>query len=76
MLLRRTLSCLLTILLLAAPARAAAPPPVADDSPQNGKVVIYQVFTRLFGNRQTANFPWGAREQNGVGKFEEPKMDD
>jgi len=71
MLLRRTLSCLLTILLLAAPARAAAPPPVADDSPQNGKVVIYQVFTRLFGNRQTANFPWGAREQNGVGKFED-----
>lgn len=71
MLLRRTLSCLLAALLLAAPAHADATPPTADDSPQNGKVVIYQVFTRLFGNRQTANIPWGTREQNGVGKFED-----
>ena len=71
MLLRRTLTCLLAALLLTATAHAVAPPPTADDSPQNGKVVIYQVFTRLFGNRQTANIPWGTREQNGVGKFED-----
>ena len=34
-----------------------------------GKPVVYQVWTRLFGNRNTANEPWGTIEQNGVGKF-------
>ncbi|MCK8125683.1 alpha-amylase [Pseudoalteromonas sp. S1610] len=33
------------------------------------KPVVYQVFARLFGNTQTANVPWGTKEQNGVGKF-------
>jgi len=33
------------------------------------KKVIYQVFTRLFGNENTTNKPWGTREENGVGKF-------
>lgn len=33
------------------------------------KIVIYQVFTRLFGNKQTSNIPWGTSQQNGVGKF-------
>ncbi|WP_196140240.1 alpha-amylase family protein [Aliikangiella sp. G2MR2-5] len=33
------------------------------------KKVIYQVFTRLFGNRNTTNKPWGTIEENGVGKF-------
>lgn len=33
------------------------------------KPVVYQVFTRLFGNKQTANIPWGTAQQNGVGKF-------
>ncbi len=33
------------------------------------KVVIYQVFTRLFGNTNTTNKPWGTIEENGVGKF-------
>ncbi len=35
----------------------------------NGKKVIYQVFTRLFGNTNTTNKPWGTIEENGVGKF-------
>lgn len=34
-----------------------------------GKIVIYQVFTRLFGNTDTTNKPWGTIEENGVGKF-------
>ena len=42
MLLRRTLTCLLAALLLTAPAHAVVPPPTADDSPQNGKVVIFE----------------------------------
>ncbi|MEZ8055221.1 alpha-amylase family protein [Vibrio atlanticus] len=35
----------------------------------NKKHSIYQVFTRLFGNQNTQNTPWGTIEQNGVGKF-------
>ena len=33
------------------------------------KTVVYQVFTRLFGNTNSTNLPWGTLEQNGVGKF-------
>ncbi|MDU8885127.1 alpha-amylase family glycosyl hydrolase [Yeosuana sp. MJ-SS3] len=36
---------------------------------QAKKEVIYQVFTRLFGNSNTTNKPWGTIEENGVGKF-------
>lgn len=38
-------------------------------SPIAHKKVVYQVFTRLFGNTQTTNKPWGTKEENGVGKF-------
>lgn len=34
-----------------------------------GKVVIYQAFTRLFGNKNATNKPWGTVADNGVGKF-------
>lgn len=33
------------------------------------KQVVYQVFTRLFGNTNTTNKLWGTIEENGVGKF-------
>jgi glycosidase len=33
------------------------------------KFVVYHVFTRLFGNKNTTNKPWGTKEENGVGKF-------
>ena len=33
------------------------------------KPVIYQVFTRLFGNRNTTNKEWGSIEENGCGKL-------
>ena len=33
------------------------------------KEVVYQVFTRLFGNTNANNKPWGTLEENGVGKF-------
>ncbi|WP_339768838.1 alpha-amylase family protein [uncultured Paraglaciecola sp.] len=36
---------------------------------RNGKPVVYQVFTRLFGNTNTTNKPWGTINENGVGKF-------
>jgi len=34
-----------------------------------GKPVVYQVFTRLFGNTNNTNKPWGTIAENGVGKF-------
>ncbi len=40
---------------------------VMKESPK--KEVVYQVFTRLFGNTNTNNKPWGTIEENGVGKF-------
>lgn len=33
------------------------------------KWVVYQVFTRLFGNRNTTNKVYGTIEENGSGKF-------
>lgn len=39
-----------------------------ETTPQQ-KAVVYQVFTRLFGNKNTTNKPWGTIEENGVGKF-------
>ncbi|MFH6603470.1 alpha-amylase family glycosyl hydrolase [Maribacter algicola] len=39
------------------------------DKKGNKKEVVYQVFTRLFGNTNTTNKPWGTIEENGVGKF-------
>lgn len=35
----------------------------------NGKIIIYQMMTRLFGNTKTTNKPYGTIEENGVGKF-------
>lgn len=39
------------------------------DSLNQGKPVVYQLFTRLYGNKNTANVPWGTIAENGVGKF-------
>jgi glycosidase len=36
---------------------------------QTQKIVIYQVFTRLFGNTDTTHRAWGTIEENGAGKF-------
>jgi glycosidase len=33
------------------------------------KLVIYQMMTRLFGNKNQLNKVYGTREENGVGKF-------
>ena len=35
------------------------------------KKIVYHVFTRLFGNTNTTNKPWGTIEENGVGKFDD-----
>ena len=41
----------------------------SSDSLNLGKPVVYQLFTRLYGNKNTANVPWGTIDENGVGKF-------
>lgn len=41
----------------------------AEPTEKARKKVIYQVFTRLFGNTNATNKPWGTIEENGVGKF-------
>jgi len=49
------------------------PKPVAEQTMTKSelmkKEVVYQVFTRLFGNTNATNKPWGTLEENGVGKF-------
>ncbi|WP_420149380.1 alpha-amylase family glycosyl hydrolase [Spirosoma sp.] len=41
----------------------------ASGVPVMDKLIIYQIFTRLFGNQNTTNRPYGTRDENGVGKF-------
>jgi len=40
-----------------------------DKSMNDGKMVVYQVFTRLFGNLESNLVQDGTIQQNGVGKF-------
>lgn len=42
---------------------------VKKENSKEHKIVVYQVFTRLFGNKNKTNKPWGTIEENGVGKF-------
>lgn len=42
---------------------------VASAATPQGKIFVYQAFTRLFGNSNSTNQPWGTAAQNGVGKF-------
>lgn len=44
-------------------------PPVPAMKTTSQKMVIYQLMTRLFGNKTTLNKPYGTLAENGVGKF-------
>ena len=66
-----TIVASISILLLAAACKTSAIKMNAEKkeiTPEK-KIVVYQVFTRLFGNKNTTNKPWGGIEENGVGKF-------
>jgi len=67
---KRTIVASISILLLAAACKTTA---IKMDTEKKNtsqkKEVVYQVFTRLFGNQNTTNKPWGTIEENGVGKF-------
>ena len=51
------------------PSLTAPESKVRNEQSRDGKPVVYQVFTRLFGNTNTTNKPWGTLDENGVGKF-------
>src|SRR5688572_15095878 len=44
-------------------------PPVPSMQLTSNKVIVYQLMTRLFGNKKAVNKPYGTLEENGVGKF-------
>ena len=50
------------------PAKEKFPPEPAMET-SSGKLIVYQMMTRLFGNKLTNNIAHGTIEQNGVGKF-------
>ena len=60
---------LLSIILIGcSPAKEKIPPPMAIEA-SSGKVIIYQLLPRLFGNKKNTNKVYGTRDENGVGKF-------
>ncbi|MBF2708656.1 alpha-amylase family protein [Flavobacterium soyangense] len=61
----------ISIMLLATACKTSATKMNSDKKriTSENKIVVYQVFTRLFGNKNKTNKPWGTIEENGVGKF-------
>ncbi len=51
------------------PASVLADPNTTDELPKDNKLVIYQLMTRLFGNKVALNKPYGTIAENGCGKF-------
>ena len=47
----------------------ATDPNTTAEVPQDHKLVIYQLMTRLFGNKVALNKPYGTIVENGCGKF-------
>ena len=52
-----------------APSDPQAQTPVDSTDQGREKPVVYQMMTRLFGNTNTTNKPYGTLAENGVGKF-------
>jgi len=64
---KRAVVILIALMSCSAP-KEKIPPPMSIETASE-KVVIYQMMTRLFGNKLTVNKPFGSRDENGVGKF-------
>jgi glycosidase len=47
----------------------ATDPNTTAEVPKDNKLVIYQLMTRLFGNKVALNKPYGTITENGCGKF-------
>lgn len=65
------LSCFLVC--CTAPKEKIPPPETAMQKPQ-GKMIVYQLMTRLFGNKAAVNKTYGTIQENGVGKFNDIDM--
>jgi len=66
----KVLGCFAIAALLAGCTRSHEKiPPVTSMDNASGKIVIYQIMTRLFGDTASVNKPYGTIEENGVGKF-------
>ncbi|MFZ6012411.1 MAG: alpha-amylase family glycosyl hydrolase, partial [Bacteroidota bacterium] len=63
----KTLACFVILIGCSTPKEKI--PTVTDMKKPSGKVVIYQMMTRLFGNKVGVNKPYGTIQENGVGKF-------
>lgn len=48
---------------------SSSPAEASSDIPTKKKMVVYQMMTRLFGNKSAVNNKYGTRNENGVGKF-------
>jgi len=44
-------------------------PNLLKEQASNHKIIVYQVMTRLFGNKNTTNKHYGSMDENGVGKM-------
>ena len=67
---RGIIPCLVTIaLLIGCSKQKERIPPLMSDDKGSGKIAVYQVMTRLFGNKNATNKTYGTRDENGVGKF-------
>jgi hypothetical protein len=62
--------CLLLVILLGSCQQKDRIPDATMINPEpTSKIIIYQMMTRLFGNTNTTNKPWGTIAENGCGKF-------
>lgn len=68
---RKPVSLFILILILTqcSSPKEKIPPAESMTKAASGKVVVYQLMTRLFGNKKTTNKSYGTVEENGVGKF-------
>lgn len=44
-------------------------PPIESMQQSSDKIIVYQIMTRLFGNKVNTNKSYGTIDENGVGKF-------
>lgn len=67
MIMRIATIVLIFLALSCSPKKEKMPP--VPQMKQPGKMVVYQMLTRLFANTKQVNKPYGTLEENGVGKF-------
>ena len=63
------LTALILLIIVGCSTQKESEKKMIKENSKQKKTVVYQVFTRLFGNTNTTNKPWGTIEENGVGKF-------